>query len=348
MEETIVEVVDLVKTYSTRSRTPGKRWGIGNYIEAILGGGGTYITALDKVSFRIGKGEIFGLLGLNGAGKTTLIKVLCTLCWPDSGDAFVNGFSVTKRPGHALRNLQAVFAESKGFEWRLTASENLKFFAGLYGLTGRAAEQRIDYLLEYVGLKTRSNDMFQKFSTGMMRKLLLCRALLIDVPVLLLDEPTVGLDPISSFEFRQLLRSISREQGKTILLSTHNMWEADSLCDKIAIINRGKIIASGTPLEIRQLVSRKSILTVTSLNSLQGPEKEAIVRRLYEVPGVLDVSIVGESSQEKKLLVGIERGVELADLLGIIARSGFGVKSIVTSDPSLEEAFASLVTQGKR
>ena len=116
MEETIVEVVDLVKTYSTRSRTPGKRWGIGNYIKAILGGGGTYITALDKVSFRIGKGEIFGLLGLNGAGKTTLIKVLCTLCWPDSGDAFVNGFSVTKQPAHALRNLQAVFAESKGFE----------------------------------------------------------------------------------------------------------------------------------------------------------------------------------------------------------------------------------------
>ncbi len=134
-----------------------------------------------------------------------MIKILCTLVIHDEGEAYVNGFDVKKEPGEVLRNLQAVLPESRGFTWRLTGRQNLEFYALLYGLREKEAKERINYLLEFTGLKERADDGYQRYSTGMQRKLLLCRALLRNTPTLLFDEPTAGLDPTSAAEFRSML-----------------------------------------------------------------------------------------------------------------------------------------------
>ena len=246
--EYVVETKGLIKRYPTSARREighfhfggGRVGSFGGMLSVFKGSKGPFIDALRGVDLKIKSGEVFGILGPNGAGKTTLIKILCTLVLHDEGEVYVHGFDVKKEPAQVLKKLQAVLPESRGFTWRLTGRQNLEFYALLYGLKESEAKDRIDYVLEFTGLKERADDGYQRYSTGMQRRLLVCRALLQNTPTLIFDEPTAGMDPASAEEFRSLLRDgLARKEGKTIFLSTHNLFEAQDICDRIAILDRG-------------------------------------------------------------------------------------------------------------
>ncbi|PNV77464.1 MAG: ABC transporter ATP-binding protein, partial [Thermoproteota archaeon] len=184
------------------------------------------IRALDGVSFKAEKGEIFGLLGPNGAGKTTTVKILSTILTPDSGEAFIDGKSVLKEKEDVRKVIGVTFTVEKGFYNKLTGKENLIYFGVLRGMSFSDARRRADELLDLVGLSDDKNRLFEEYSLGMRAKLAIARTLMHDPPVLILDEPTIGLDPIAARNVRNLLAEL-RKEGKTILLTTHNMREAE-------------------------------------------------------------------------------------------------------------------------
>ncbi len=215
---------------------------------------GKVIKALEDVNIKVDKGVVASLVGPNGAGKTTLIKILSTIIVPTSGDAYVNGYSVLKDEKKVREQIGLVTVSERIFYYRLTALENLIFFGSLQGMTLSEIKERAMELLDLVGLKEWANVPYMKFSTGMQRKLALVRALLTDPPILLLDEPTLGLDPLSQRMFREIIRKISR--NKTIILTSHYMKDIEELANFIYIIKRGRIIASGTPAELKRMVGK--------------------------------------------------------------------------------------------
>lgn len=354
MVEFAIETVDLVKRYpASVKRMVAGRGGHTVSLRGILElliRRGAFITALNGVSLQVKKGEIFGLLGPNGAGKTTFIHVLCTLILHDEGEAYVNGFDVQREPRQVLKNLQAVISGNPGFEWRLTARQGLEFYASLYGLSRREANKKIDDLLRFTGLKEREDDMYQKFSGGMRRKLVICRALLQDVPILLLDEPTIGLDPSSSAEIRALLHDrLSREDGKTILITTHNMWEAQEICDRIAILYRGKIIACDTPDNIRNLVHPETIYSINLQISKFSKTHEKMLEELRGMTGVRNlIPLVSTEGTLEKLTLHLDKNYAVSEVLKALLAHGMGIRSIETREPALEEAFIALTREELR
>jgi ABC-2 type transport system ATP-binding protein len=351
-----IETVDLVKRYPTTARRgrdiflgggPGRGGRVESFsglLRILKGTKGPFIEALRGVNLKIKKGEVFGVLGPNGAGKTTLIKVLCTLVIHDEGEAYVNGFDVKKEPSEVLKNLQAVLPESRGFTWRLTGRQNLEFFALLYGLRDKEAKERIDYLLEFTGLIERADDGYQRYSTGMQRKLLLCRALLRNTPILLFDEPTAGLDPTSAAEFRGMLHEkLAREEEKTILLSTHNLYEAQSMCDRIAILDRGKITACDTPDNIRYMMFDEKTFVITFVDAVFGDEHLKMVNELEEMHGVHGVTPeVDPERNFHEISIRVDKNMDLASILEVIMKSGLKIKTINTKEPTLEDAFMAI------
>lgn len=210
-----------------------------------------YSEALRGVSFEVGAGEFFGLLGPNGAGKTTLFKILSTLILPDAGTAVVAGHDIRRQPGAVRQSLTPVIADERSLYWRLSARENLRAFAALQGLQGRVAAERVAELLRVVELADTGEKMVGAFSSGMKQRLLIARALLSRPRVLLLDEPTRSLDPLSARGFRRFLREeIAGQQGCSVLLATHSAEEALGLCDRLAILNRGELLALGPAEEL--------------------------------------------------------------------------------------------------
>ncbi len=350
-----IETIDLIKKYPTRGRAKGARagqavhggrrvdspWGIFGLLKKHEG---EYVEALRGVNLQIKEGEVFGLLGPNGAGKTTLIKILCTLVIHDEGEAYVHGFDVKKDPENVLKNLQAILPESRGFDWRLTGRQNLEFYALLYGVRDKEARERINYLLDFTGLKDRAYDGYQRYSTGMQRKLLLCRALLRNTPTLLFDEPTSGLDPTSGAEFRNLLRSrLSREEGKTVLVSTHNLNEAEEICDRVAILNRGKILACDTPRNIQHTVFDNQIFSITFIDAVLGVEAKKMLDFIKTIPGVTGLNpVISTANSLQQVTLQIKRNTDLSSILEIIAKSGMKVSSVNTAEPTLEDVFIHL------
>ena len=210
------------------------------------------VTVVSDVELRIAAGEFFGLLGPNGAGKSTLFKMLATLILPDAGTASVAGFSITEQPADVRRVLTPVIPDERSLYWRLSARENVRLFATLHGLRGPEAARRCTAVLESVGLADTGEKMVGQFSSGMKQRLLIARALLAEPRVLLLDEPTRSLDPLSARDFRRFLREeLSERQGVTVLLATHNAEEALDLCDRLAVLDRGRLLATGTVAELR-------------------------------------------------------------------------------------------------
>jgi ABC-2 type transport system ATP-binding protein len=348
-----IETIGLVKRYPTNTenwdgwggRDRGTIGSLDGLLHVLRKKRHFYLEALRGIDLQVKKGEVFGLLGPNGAGKTTLIKILCTLVIHDEGEAYVNGIDVRKEPGKVVKNLQAVLPESRGFNWRLTGRQNLAFYALLYGMMDKAAKDRINYLLDLTGLRDRANDGYQRYSTGMQRKLLLCRALLRNTPVLLFDEPTAGLDPTAAVEFRSLVRDkLAREQGTTVLMSTHNLNEARDVCDRIAILDRGKIIACDTPANIRHLIIDEKvfdiIFTAAVMNEEQG---KPMLAALEGLPGVNRVS--PEIDRDRKLQgisVRVKKDTDLTGILKIITGNGLRISSINTTEPSLEDVFMTI------
>ena len=216
------------------------------------------ITALEKVNIRVKRGEVFGLIGPNGAGKTTLIKTLCTLLLPNEGTAQVNGYDIVKEEREVKRSIGYVVNDERSFYWRLTGRQNLGFFALLNNLAPNRADRRIEEVLRLVGLETNGDKRVKDYSTGMKQKLAIARGMLSDPEVLFLDEPTRSLDPMIAKSLREFIRkNIAGGQGKTVFLSTHNLGEAEELCDRLAIIDRGKIKACGALDEMRALFDGK-------------------------------------------------------------------------------------------
>ncbi len=240
------------------------------------------IRALDGASFTLRPGELFGLLGPNGAGKTTLVRCIATLLIPDEGSIRIFGHDVFRDTLFCRQRIGLLTSGERTLYWKLSARDNLKFFATLYGITGKERDRRVDYLLDLLGLKDVANERLERYSSGMKQKVSLARAIIHDPQLLLLDEPTLGLDPQFGRFIRQFIKEeLNRKQGKTILLTTHYMDEADELCERIAFINRGKIVDIKSPEEFKREIPHKDVLEVrcqgqidsTSLRGLDGMER---------------------------------------------------------------------------
>src|SRR5690242_2745697 len=215
--------------------------------------------ALRGVDLAIERGELFGVLGPNGAGKTTMTKIFTTLLLPTSGNALVLGLDAVRDQWALRRRIGFVFGGDRGLYWRLSGLDNLRYFADLYRIPPEVAGKRIPALLERLGLAGRERDRVELYSRGMKQRLHLARGLLNDPEVLFLDEPTIGLDPVGARELRVIVRELA-DAGKTIFLTTHYMFEADAICDRIAVINGGEIVAEGTPSSIKDVVRDQGVV----------------------------------------------------------------------------------------
>jgi ABC-2 type transport system ATP-binding protein len=318
-----VELVDLTRTY--RSRT------------GVLRRKSVDVRAVDGVTLSVREGELFGLLGPNGAGKTTTIKVLTTLLLPSSGTAHVQGYDVARDARQVRRRIGYVFGGDRGLYDRLSALDNLRYFADVYRVPARHQRARIDELLTLVGLKGRERERVEGFSRGMRQRLHIARGLLHDPPVLFLDEPTIGLDPVGARELRHTIGRL-HETGKTILLTTHYMFEADELCERIAVMSSGKIVATGTPSDLKRLLADRTIVELDVYGATDG-----MIERLRGIAGVASVAVESRE-QTQVVLVQSSRGAELVQQL-LRELEGATVGKVVAREPTLEDAYVALVSQ---
>ena len=270
------------------------------------------VEALRDVSFDVETGEIFGLIGRNGAGKTTLTKIVATLVQPTTGSVSVHGHDSVSDDEHVRRQIGLATAEERSFYWRLTSEQNLMFFARLHGLSERVAKQRIKDVISKLELEEVARRRFGELSTGNKQRLAVARALLPNPPVLLLDEPTRSLDPLAAARMRDLIRSLAgQDPPVTILLTSHNLAEVETLCARVAIISRGRIRAIDTPRNLRDLTSGSETIHIT----LDSGEKISFTREHND--DLLDAKI-RELQATRKRIVDIE--TERATLLDVLEK----------------------------
>jgi ABC-2 type transport system ATP-binding protein len=300
--------------------------------------------AVDGVSLQIERGEIFGLLGPNGAGKSTTIRMLCTLLEPTSGTATVNGYDVVKQSNQVRQSLGTVLAGERSIYWKLSGRENLEYFAALNHIPPAVARKRVDELIERMELKERANELVEKYSTGMRQRIAISRALLARPPILLLDEPTLGLDPQAARNLRELILQLKAE-GHTILLTTHYMEEADQLSDRIGIIDTGKIIALDTPEQLKLRIGQSEVVRLEisgwydkvgeQLRKVQGVESMSAHNMGSD--GVWEVSL--QSSNSREILAGVVETVN---------HNGTRLLNMNIVRPSLEDVFIKLTGKDLR
>ncbi len=293
------------------------------------------VVAVDDVSFAIKEGELFGLLGPNGAGKTTTVKVLATLLIPNAGEVRVKGLDIVKDANEIRKHIGFIFGGERGLYWRLSAIDNLRYFASLYHVDPEVSKKRIPYLLDMVGLNGRGDERVQGYSRGMKQRLHVARTLLHDPDILFLDEPTIGLDPVGAREFREVIRNLQSEK-KTILLTTHYMFEADSLCERVAVIDKGTIVALDTPSALKKHVSDLSVVEVETFGV-----PENVVEAIRNLSFV-DALSVQEQGQRQSLHVQTKLGAEaVPDVMA--ALEGMRVGRVTVREPTLEDAYVRLV-----
>ena len=294
--------------------------------------------ALDRVDLQVGPGELFGLLGPNGAGKTTVVKILATLLVPTSGSACVLGMDVVRRITDVRRSVGFVFGGDRGLYGRLSGRANLRYFADLYGVPPAVARTRIPYLVDALGLAGRENDRVETYSRGMRQRLHLARGLLNQPRALLLDEPTIGLDPVGARQLRELVRGLA-DAGTTIFLTTHYMLEAETICDRIAVLKDGRIVAEGTPRSLKQAVAGTGVVEFETAG-LSGDRLE----RLRRLP---DVTSVVATTRELSQVVAVHcaqpssLAARLTDVLGGDAQ----VRNVQLREATLEDAYVELVSR---
>ncbi len=305
---TAVEVNEIGRVFTPRKRDP--------------------VTALDRVSLTIPIGEVHGLLGPNGAGKTTLVKILSTVLLPTSGSARVLGHDVVGEAAAVRPLIGIVFGGERGLYWRLTGRQNLEYWGALYKLSRAEIRVRSEQLIERVGLIERADERVETYSRGMKQRLHLARGLIGDAKVLFLDEPTTGMDPLAAREFRALIAEL-RGEGRTILLATHDMAEAEALCDRVTLIDRGAILATESPRTLGRVISRFQRIDVEGAG-------DALLARIAALPGV---SSVNPADAGVRIEVA-EEGVT-SDVLKLLVESG--VTSVRTSLPNLEEVYVQLI-----
>ncbi len=293
------------------------------------------VEAVREVSFSVERGELFGLLGPNGAGKTTTIKMLITLLLPTGGEARVLGHDVVAEAKEVRKRIGYVFGGDRGLYERLSALDNLRYFAELYGVSGRAQRARIDEVLELVGLKGREQERVEGYSRGMRQRLHIARGILHDPEVVFLDEPTIGVDPVGARELRTTIADLVTA-GKTVLLTTHYMFEADALCNRIAVIAKGSIVGEGTPAQLKAQVSDGRVTEI----EVFGVD-EPTVDRLRDLDGVTAVAV--EEHDQRQLLV-VQTTGERELTAPLLARlDGVEVGRVSSREPTLEDAYVALV-----
>ncbi|OGO34472.1 MAG: ABC transporter ATP-binding protein [Chloroflexi bacterium RBG_16_57_11] len=301
-------------------------------------------TAVDGVSLQIGQGEIFGLLGPNGAGKSTTIRMLCTLLEPTSGTARINGYDVTRQANQVRASLGAVLGGERSIYWKLTARENLEYFAALYHLPPEIARKRIDELLERVELADRQHDLVEKYSSGMKQRVAIARSMLSRPPILLLDEPTLGLDPQAARRLRELVKEL-RAEGHTILLTTHYMEEADQLSDRIGIIDGGKIIALDTPQTLKAGVRGTDVIHLEIAGWHQ--DQEAVLQALPGVSNLISRR-TGEEAMHEVSLHAADSRLVLPQVIERVNTNGTHLVNLRVEQPSLEDVFIHLTGKALR
>ena len=304
------------------------------------------VVALEGIDLRVEPGEFFGLLGPNGAGKTTLIKILTTLLLPSSGQARVFGFDVERDTKKIRRIMNMVAGGEQSGYGILTVREQLWMFTQFYGLTGGDGWRRVDELIEAVGLAEQRLQRVSTLSTGQRQKMNLARGLLNDPWILFLDEPTLGLDVSAARSLRELIVDWKRAvPGRTILITTHYMAEADELCDRIAIVDRGRILAIGSPEELKRRVQRESIFRL-ELDHLVGGA--AAIARLPGVVSASEAAASPDPAGRRTVVMNLileDDGV-LGQVVGALARTGSEILGLRKSEPTLEDVFVELVGRG--
>ncbi len=293
------------------------------------------VVAVDGITFDVNRGELFGLLGPNGAGKTTTIKMLTTLLIPTCGTVKILGYDVVDQANAIRARIGFIFGGERGLYWRLSGIDNLRYFASLYHVDPAVTKKRIPQLLELVGLSDRGEEKVEGYSRGMKQRLHIARTLLHDPEILFLDEPTMGLDPVGGREIRQVIRNLQSEK-KTILLTTHYMFEADALCERVAVIDRGRIVALDTPEALKHVVRD---LAVIEIEVFGVPEK--ILNQIRKLPFVDTVS-VEDLDQKQMLLVQSAKGPEAVPPL-LASLDSVRVGKVSVREPTLEDAYVRLV-----
>jgi len=299
------------------------------------------LIALNDINLEMQPGELFGLLGPNGAGKTTLIKILTTLLAPTTGHAWVSGYDVLDEPEKVRPRINMVSGGEASGYGLLTVRENLWMFSQFYGLPSAVANRNIKHLLEVVGLSDRMNTKSSDLSTGLRQKMNIVRGFMTDPDVLFLDEPTLGLDVGASREVRRFIRSwIDENPTRTIMLTTHYMVEADELCDRVAIINQGRVLACDTPSNLKHNLQQEAIfhLEVTSFNgTLKADKFEAL-------PGVCNVVHLPQDGYDSLDLI-LEEEQALAGVVNTLNSANIRLLNLQKNEPTLEDVFVKLVGQ---
>jgi ABC-2 type transport system ATP-binding protein len=322
--EPAVETESLTRVFNPKKKKEGKS-----------------VTALDSVDLRIERGELFGLLGPNGAGKTTLLKILSTLLLPTSGKAYVAGFDVAKDFQEVRKRINMVSGGEISGYGLLTVRENLWMFTQFYGMKSAVAFKQIDTMLELFGMVDKKNEKVRTLSTGMRQKMNVIRGFVTDPDILFLDEPTLGLDVNASRVIRDyIVEWVEKRPDKTVLLTTHYMAEADQLCDRIAIIDDGKILACDAPDTLKKLVKTSTMLKidVTLLNNKSVLDK---------IPGVEKFTYTDDPASNLtslKFLLQDESAV--SDIVSEIVHSGAKILALRKTEPTLEDVFIKMVGKG--
>jgi len=298
------------------------------------------LTALGGVSLEVEEGELFGLLGPNGAGKTTLIKIMTTLLAPSGGVAMVDGLDVVKEATEVRRRINMVSGGETSGYGILTVRENLWVWSQFYGLDSKVARQRIDELLKIVELEDKAGALVSGLSTGQRQRMNFCRGFVTDPKVLFLDEPTLGLDVHAARIVRDFTQTwMKQNPDRTVLLTTHYMAEADSLCDRIAIIDHGAVLACDTPSNLKRMLQKQPVFEI-GVAGLNGSQLEALPR----IPGVVRVSSESrEGGSGYNLKFIIEAEPVIGAVVSEITAQGGSILSLQKNEPTLEDVFIKLV-----
>ncbi len=318
-----VRVEALSKTYRARQRR-----GLFKSTERL-------VEALSGVSLAIKPGEVFGLLGPNGAGKTTLIKCLTTLLLPSAGEAWVNGYHLTRQPNLIRATVGCMLMGERGLYWKLTGRENLVFFGALYHLAPPARRRRADELIERLSLGDLADRPVETYSSGQKMKLAFAKALVNDAPLLILDEPTNTLDLPSARELRAVVRELNAA-GKTVIYTTHIMAEAETMCDRVAIIDHGRVLALGTVDELKASLGREEVTRIEGVISTRAAEA------VGALPGVSRAVLAAVNGHTELTVVARADGSSrelLPRLIGALSQHRAVVQKIVPEEVTLEDVF---------
>jgi ABC-2 type transport system ATP-binding protein len=321
-QQKAIEVSDLRRAYRSSKGIFRKKLEI---VEAVKG-----------ITFDVNFGELFGLVGPNGAGKTTTIKMLTTLLTPTSGSAKVLGYDIVKDVTRIRRRIGIIFGGERGLYYRVSGRENLRYFADLYGVPMSKRDSRIDDLLEMVGLKDRADNRVEGYSRGMKQRLHIAKGLINDPQLIFMDEPTIGLDPEAARETRTMIKGLI-EKGKTILLTTHYMFEADELCTRMGVISSGEIVALDTPSALKRFVKDITVIEVEAFGVA-----DADLAMLRKQPEVTSVSATLEGERQT-VRIQTPRGSEfIPQVTKLLSKAK--IMDVRTKEPTLEDAYLKLVS----